>query len=295
VHKWCLPAAIVVLSAAISGQIAGIPQSPPTLQATGDYAQSNDRFRAQVDAIVQAYRNGDTTTGRRLIDEFRLENPEEWFSENLGSEQSAKLTERYNRIYADFAASFEKTIQAVVANHESTLAAVAGEGMGESPTSVRQGAKLSGLVSVTKPHLFLCHFTIAVKKESSISWAETYVYEDGAFRFIGNGGWPFWVWEDGSEASAPKGGNFFTPAILITKIPPVYPPAAKARSVEGVVVLRLLIDKEGGVKRVEVLQGDPLLVQAARDAVQQWRYKPSTIGGAPAEAEISASVTFQLH
>jgi periplasmic protein TonB len=121
------------------------------------------------------------------------------------------------------------------------------------------------------------------------------VHEDGAFRFLGYGGSPFWVWEDGSEGSAPKGGNFFTPAILITMIPAVYPPAAKARSIEGVVVLRLLIDKEGGVNRVEVLQGDPLLVPAARDAVQQWRYQPSTIGGAPAEAEISASVTFQLH
>jgi TonB family protein len=295
VHKWCLPAAIVVLSAAMTGQIAGIPQSPPTLQATGDYAQSNDGFRAQVDAIVHAYRNGDTTTGRRLIDEFRLENPEEWFSENLGSEQSAKLTERYNRICADFAASFEKTVASVIANRDSTLSTDVGEGNGETPTLVSNDRKVSGMVSIKKPQLFFCHFKVTVKKKSSVSWADTYVYQNGAFRFIGHGGWPFWAWEDGSEGDAPKGGNFMTPAILITKIAPVYPPAAKARMIEGVVVLRLLIDKEGGVKRADVLQGDPLLVSAARDAVLQWRYKPSTLGGAPAEAEVTANVTFLLH
>jgi TonB family protein len=294
VHKWCLPAAIVVLSAAISGQIAGIPQSAAALQVTEKYAQSNDGFRAQVDAIVEAYRIGDISTGHRLIGKFCLPHPEDWFSENLRPDQSAKLTERYNRIYADFAPSFEKTVTSVIANRDSTLSTDVGEGNGETPTLVSNDRKVSGMVSIKKPQLFFCHFKVTVKKKSSVSWADTYVYQDGAFRFIGHGGWPFWAWEDGSEGDAPKGGSFMTPAILIAKIAPVYPPAAKARMIEGVVVLRLL-DKEGGVKRADVLQGDPLLVSAARDAVLQWRYKPSTLGGAPAEAEVTANVTFLLH
>jgi hypothetical protein len=101
----------VAWSTVISGPTAEILQSPGSLQAKQIYAQSNEGFGAQVDAVVQAYRNGDTTTERRLMEQFRLANPEEWFSENLGAGPSAKLTERYNRIYADFAASFEKTIE----------------------------------------------------------------------------------------------------------------------------------------------------------------------------------------
>lgn len=258
------------------------------------YAQSNDGFRAQVDAILQSYREGDATTGHQLVDQLRLPHPNEWFSEHLGPEQSAKLTERYDRLFANYSESLGKTMEAVVANHESKLATDLKEGNGEAPTKVPLRGKLSGVVSVKQPHLFYCHFEITVKKKDSIYWADTFIYEDGAFRFIGFGGWPFWAWEDGTEGGAPKGGSFFQPAILISKVSPVYPANAKARGVEGVVVIHAVIDKEGRVKRADVQQGDPLLTQAALDAFKQWRYKPSTLGGAPAEAEITASVTFLL-
>jgi TonB family protein len=186
-------------------------------------------------------------------------------------------------------------MKAVVANHESKLATDLREGNGETPTQLPPHAILSGMVSVKQPHLFYCHFEITVREKDSVSWADTFIYEDGAFRFIGFGGSPFWVWEDGSEGGAPKGGSFFQPAILILKIPPAYPANAKARGVEGVVVIHAVIDKEGRVKRADVQQGDPLLTKAALDAFKQWRYKPSTVGGEPAETEVTASVTFQLH
>lgn len=295
VHKWFFPYAILFLPVAAIGQAAESPQSSGASPTALAYAQSNDGFRSQVDAILQFYRAGDATTGRKLIDQLRLPRPDEWFSEHLGPEQSAKLAERYDRLFANFSESLEKTMEAVVANHESNLAVNLREGNEEPPTIVRSGAKLSGMVSVTKPRLFYCHFEITVKKKDSVSWADTFVYKDGAFRFIGFGGSPFWVWEDGSEGGAPKGGSFFQPAILSLKIPPVYPEDAKARGVEGVVVIHAVIDKEGRVKRADVQQGDPLLTQAALDAFKQWRYKPSTLGGAPAETEVTASVTFQLH
>jgi hypothetical protein len=27
------------------------------------------------------------------------------------------------------------------------------------------------------------------------TWEDTYLYQDGAFRFVGRGAWPFWVWK----------------------------------------------------------------------------------------------------
>lgn len=295
-HNWFFLSSVLLLTAAAGAQTAETPQSSGTVQTAPLYIQSNDGFRSQLDAIVQCYRTGDTTTGRLLIDQFRLPHSEEWFTEHLGPEQSAKLTERYDRLFANFAESLEKTIEAVVANRASDLVTELEEGKGENPSDVRRpGAKLSGMVSVKQPNLFYGHFRIIVKKKDSVSWADTFVHEDGAFRFLGFGAWPFWVWEEGAEGGASKGGSFSQPPTLVTQVPPLYPLSAKARGIEGVVVVRVLIDKEGRVKKADVVNGDPLLTQAAVDAVRQWRYNPGTLGGAPAESYATAQVIFTLH
>lgn len=44
-----------------------------------------------------------------------------------------------------------------------------------------------------------------------------------------------------------------------------------------------------------VLSGHPLLVQAALDAVRQWRYRPTMLDGEPVEVETTITVVFQLH
>ena len=46
--------------------------------------------------------------------------------------------------------------------------------------------------------------------------------------------------------------------------------------------------------RNSVVSGHPLLMQAALDAVQQWRYKPVIHGGVAVEVERSAKVVFAL-
>jgi hypothetical protein len=166
VHKWFFLSSLTLLTAAAGAQTAETPQSTGTVQTT----PSKDGFRSQLDTIVGYYRTGDTTTGRHLIDEqFRLPHSEQWFSEHLGQDQSAKLTERYDRLFANFAESLEKTIEAVVANQASDLVTEVEEGKGESPSDVRRpGAKLSGMVSVKQPSLFLLPFQDHCEKESIV-------------------------------------------------------------------------------------------------------------------------------
>jgi hypothetical protein len=139
----------------------------PTRQRNaGRYTQSKDGFRTRVDSIVRYYRVGDSTTGRQLIDTFRLPRPEEWFSDHFGQEQSAKLTERYEGLFANFAESLGKTIEDVVANQASDLLTDLEEGKGERPSNTPLGQKSSGIVSVKQPRLFYCHFQITVKKKN---------------------------------------------------------------------------------------------------------------------------------
>jgi TonB family protein len=281
--------------------VLATPKSPDGFRAAQDIhadAQSSEEFRAQVAAIVQSYREGNTTRGRQLIEQFRLPNAQDWFSEHQGSEQSADLVNRYDRLYANFAESFEHTVEAIVANRDAELVTNLDIGEGETPTAtnLRPGAKLSGIVS-TRPVSFLfAQFKITINRKPATSWGDTYVHQDGAFRFLGFGGWPFWVWQNGTEGTAPKGGHFGTPPSLISRVDPVYPLVARAKKIEGVVVLRIRIDKDGRVKKAEVVSGDPLLTQAALDAVRQWRYKTATISGVTLnESEATASINFFLH
>jgi hypothetical protein len=51
-------------------------------------------------------------------------------------------------------------------------------------------------------------------------------------------------------------------ARLIKRVEPVYPPEAKVRRIEGVVTLSVIIGKDGSVKILQVLAGDPVLSPA---------------------------------
>src|ERR1700760_4778151 len=70
-----------------------------------------------------------------------------------------------------------------------------------------------------------------------------------------------------------QGGNVQA-AKLVNKVQPNYPPLARQTRISGTVRLHAIIAKNGTVEQLEVMSGHPLLVQAALDAVRQWRYQP---------------------
>ncbi len=81
---------------------------------------------------------------------------------------------------------------------------------------------------------------------------------------------------------------------LVTSRVPAYPQAAKADGVEGPVVMQALISKNGTVDRLHVIQGDPLLRDAASEAVSKWHYRPYTVNGRPVEVATTVKVEFRL-
>jgi protein TonB len=83
-------------------------------------------------------------------------------------------------------------------------------------------------------------------------------------------------------------------AQLITRIVPRYPPLAIQTRTEGTVLLHAIISVDGRITALEVVSGQPLLVQAALDAARQWRYRPTYLNGEPVEVETSITVIFRL-
>jgi TonB family protein len=87
------------------------------------------------------------------------------------------------------------------------------------------------------------------------------------------------------------GGNVIA-TNLISQVKPIYPTLAKETRVEGMVILEAEIDKDGSIENLKVISGHPLLVQAAIDAVKQWRYKPTMMNGEAVAVVTTISVNF---
>jgi protein TonB len=79
---------------------------------------------------------------------------------------------------------------------------------------------------------------------------------------------------------------------LIHRVNPIYPPLARQARVQGVVVLEAIITREGTIHSLRVVTGHPILAQAAADAVQQWRYRPTLLNSDPVEVITTITVTF---
>ena len=81
---------------------------------------------------------------------------------------------------------------------------------------------------------------------------------------------------------------------LLLKIVPVYPAIAIKAHAAGLVILEAKIDEEGNVADVKIISGHPLLVNAAAQAVKQWKYSPTLLNGEPQTVLATVTVVFRL-
>jgi protein TonB len=89
------------------------------------------------------------------------------------------------------------------------------------------------------------------------------------------------------------GGDIKEPK-KIKDVKPVYPEAAKAAGVQGIVIIETRIATDGTVNEAKVLRSVPELDRAAIDAVMQWKYTPTLLNGQPVEVIMTVTVTFTL-
>ena len=82
--------------------------------------------------------------------------------------------------------------------------------------------------------------------------------------------------------------------MLQSQIEPVYPMIARRARVQGRVTLRAVISAQGTVESLQVIDGHPMLVSSALDAVKQWHYRPYMLSGQPVEVETTVFVNFHI-
>ena len=81
---------------------------------------------------------------------------------------------------------------------------------------------------------------------------------------------------------------------LVTRTEPQYPTDALAAHRSGNVTLEVHVAADGTVSSVSTLAGDPLLAEAAAQAVRNWRYQPYRSNDQPSQFQTDVTLTFSL-
>jgi protein TonB len=82
-------------------------------------------------------------------------------------------------------------------------------------------------------------------------------------------------------------------AQLVNRVEPVYPHIAAITGIQGQVKLHAIIARDGSIQSLNAISGHPLLVRAALDAVERWRYRPYYLNGEAVEVETFITVNFR--
>lgn len=88
------------------------------------------------------------------------------------------------------------------------------------------------------------------------------------------------------QASAPE---------IVYKQQPEYPEVARKVRLQGEVTVEALVDQEGCVNKVDILQGLPMgLDKATQDAVSRWVFHPAQAKGKPVPVAYVLTVNFSV-
>jgi TonB family protein len=63
---------------------------------------------------------------------------------------------------------------------------------------------------------------------------------------------------------------------VVARVAPAFPDLARKMHIQGAVRIEAVVRPNGQVKSTRVLGGNPVLVEAASDAVKKWKFEPSS-------------------
>lgn len=93
-----------------------------------------------------------------------------------------------------------------------------------------------------------------------------------------------------------EAGQVDQPPRVISRVDPIYPYSAKRRGVSGVVVVRFLVDIQGRIQRLKIVESKPhgVFEDSVRRAVAKWRFKPGVYQGRAVPTWVVVPLRFKL-
>ena len=175
-------AALFVLT--MQGQSTVAAPNPET------YKQNEQGLEKQFEAFLKAYQKADDKGMDEGFALFRLPNAKEWFGDHFSAEDAAKLVATYDREMSEAESSL---IEDMNKADPGSRFRVRCEARGESPAG-QDSAGGYGFKPV-KP-IAVEQFRLEFRSGShdqKFSFFANFVFADGAYRFVGGGGVPFWA------------------------------------------------------------------------------------------------------
>ena len=83
--------------------------------------------------------------------------------------------------------------------------------------------------------------------------------------------------------------------LVLSQVKPDYPEIAKQAGVEGDVLLRVLVGRDGSVVKALVARSVVMLDEAALDGIRRWKFSPALQNGHPVAVWVGIKVHFSLH
>jgi len=208
-----------------------------------------------------------------MIRETEIPNYQSWFTSNFGQEKGESWAEPYGRWIAKHEAEFQELF--------AQLAHMDGEFAVEKMDTARRydlfKGPLDGYIASWKKPL--------APKAEELEKIGDFFFVEGKFRWDSTTQYfPFQKSKTGS----------IVPAKLVKIVQPIYPAGAREKRIEGIVKLKVIVQKDGSVSVLSVVEGDPALSPAAIEAVRQWRYEPWQLNGQPIDMDTTIDVVFSL-
>jgi TonB family protein len=253
--------------------LAHAQQAAAPVVTTTAYPNNSEGLRQLLNNMLLAAKREDPLELQSMIREAEIPNYETWFTLNFGQEKRESWAEPYGRWLAKDEKEFEELLV--------KLAHMEGEFDIEKLDSAKRYDLLNGPLDEYRASW---KRPAAPKGEELVSIAD-FFFVEGKFRWY-TGSWyiPF---------QKPKTGSVL-PAKLVKKVQPKYPAEAQEKRIEGTVKLKVIVQKDGSVTVLGVVEGDPALSPAAVEAVRQWRYEPWQLDGQPIEMDTTIDVVFWL-
>ncbi|MCI0451308.1 MAG: TonB family protein [Candidatus Latescibacteria bacterium] len=83
----------------------------------------------------------------------------------------------------------------------------------------------------------------------------------------------------------------------VVKMPPVYPFKAREQGIEGVVQVKILVNEDGSVGEVLIMDARPpgTFEEAVLVSVPRWRFEPGVVGGKKVTSWVVTALHFKLN
>ena len=151
------------------------------------YKQDGQGLAKEFEGFIKAYHKGDDEGMAEAFGIFRIPNEKEWFSEHFSKDDAGRLSAAYGQQVTDAMNALIEDMNSAGAGNKFGLHC---EARGDVPAGTGKD-EATRPVKAVRVEEFVMDFQALGTRAKFLVMAN-FVYVDGAYRFVGGGGGPFW-------------------------------------------------------------------------------------------------------